>query len=160
LTFEALWNLNLPALQLNDNDAEIEAIKSGLRTVAAAAAAAGFPDINENFIFALIMQESAGNVHVATTDNGVRNCGLLQSHNGVAYSGLSSIKQMIQDGIMGTQFGNGILQCRKTYGNIWAAARCYNSGSVDVSNLSDGITSTGSYVSDVANRLRGAKTSM
>jgi soluble lytic murein transglycosylase-like protein len=159
LTFDALWNLNLPALQYNDNADEIAAIKSGVSTVAGEAAAAGYPDINENYIFALIMQESAGNVNVPTTDNGVRNPGLLQSHNGVAYSGIPSITQMIHDGIMGTAYGDGILQCREQYGNIWAAARCYNSGSVDTANLSDGITSTGSYVSDVANRLRGATTS-
>ena len=106
------------------------------------------------------MQESSGNVHVPTTDNGVVNPGLMQSHDGVAYDPdhpAASILQMVKDGTLGTASGDGLLQLVRQYGNVYEACRAYNSGSVDAANLSDGITSTGSYVSDIANRLMGAK---
>lgn len=38
---------------------------------------------------------------------------------------------------------------------IYRAARLYNSGSLDDSNLSNGLGATDSYVSDIANRLIG-----
>lgn len=38
---------------------------------------------------------------------------------------------------------------------IWPAVRRYNSGHVDVSDLSDGQGATHSYVSDIANRVKG-----
>jgi glucan 1,3-beta-glucosidase len=41
-----------------------------------------------------------------------------------------------------------------TGGNPYEVARGYNSGSIDFSNLSDGLGSTASYVSDIANRLQ------
>ena len=38
---------------------------------------------------------------------------------------------------------------------IYEALRLYNSGSLDESNLSNGLGATDSYVSDIANRLIG-----
>lgn len=38
---------------------------------------------------------------------------------------------------------------------IYKALRCYNSGSMNEDDLSDGKGATASYVSDIANRLRG-----
>ena len=38
---------------------------------------------------------------------------------------------------------------------IYQALRLYNSGDIDVNNLSDGKGATDSYVSDIANRLQG-----
>lgn len=48
------------------------------------------------------------------------------------------------------QFGDQ-LSCA----SIYPALRAYNSGSVNQSNLSDGLGATDSYVSDIANRLQG-----
>ena len=60
----------------------------------------------------------------------------------------------------GTNSGDGIVQLLgKTNGDVWRAVRAYNSGSVDTANLSNGLGSTSSYCSDVANRLTGAKLS-
>lgn len=39
-------------------------------------------------------------------------------------------------------------------GNPYNVARGYNSGSIDFSNLSDGLGSTNAYASDIANRLQ------
>jgi len=39
--------------------------------------------------------------------------------------------------------------------NWYEVARAYNSGSVDKTNLSNGLGATDSYVSDIANRLLG-----
>lgn len=69
---------------------------------------------------------------------------------------------MITDGTQGTSQGAGYVQLLNggaglaaTGGNPYVAARAYNSGSIDANDLSNGITSTPSYASDVANRLMG-----
>jgi glucan 1,3-beta-glucosidase len=77
-----------------------------------------------------------------------------------------SITQMVVDGTQGTSGGPGLVQwlidwdydegvSANTGGNPYNAARGYNSGSIDFSNLNDGFDSTASYVSDIANRLQG-----
>ena len=73
-----------------------------------------------------------------------------------------SIQQMVVDGTQGTSGGAGYVQLLNggpglatTNGSPYAAARAYNSGSIDANDLSNGITSTPSYVSDIANRLMG-----
>ena len=72
---------------------------------------------------------------------------------------------MITDGTQGTSAGAGIAgtisqsQSQVTGSDLgrlyYAAARLYNSGSADYSNLDDGMGSTSCYASDVANRLMG-----
>lgn len=62
---------------------------------------------------------------------------------------------MIIDGTQGTADGDGLVQCINQYGNIYEAARCYNSGAVDASNLNNGEGATASYVNDIANRMTG-----
>lgn len=62
---------------------------------------------------------------------------------------------MIIDGTQGTHLGDGLTQCINYYGNVYEAARCYNSGTVDRNDLNEPFPSTASYVSDVGNRLRG-----
>ena len=87
----------------------------------------------------------------------------MQSDGGVTFIGngaspskqASSITQMIIDGTQGTAYGDGLVQCINSYGNIYEAARCYNSGSVDPSNLNNGEGATNSYVNDIANRMTG-----
>lgn len=62
---------------------------------------------------------------------------------------------MIIDGTQGTAKGSGLVQCINQYGNIYEAARCYNSGTVDPNNLNNGEGATASYVNDIANRMTG-----
>jgi Mn-dependent DtxR family transcriptional regulator len=58
----------------------------------------------------------------------------------------------------GTKHFKGNLQQlddKDTAETIYRALRLYNSGSINESNLSDGMGATPSYVSDIANRLQG-----
>src|SRR5260221_8513963 len=74
--------------------------------------------IDQRLILAVVMQESQGHVHIPTTDNGIRNPGLMQSHNGVEYidsDPKGSIFQMIRDGTEGTAEGDGLTQLVKRY---------------------------------------------
>lgn len=116
--------------------------------------------MDARFILAVIMQESGGDVHVRTTNNGVRNPGLMQSHNGATFAdlgdgGRASIFQMVQDGVEGTRDGDGLLQGVQKTKNYFAAGRLYNSGQLDANNLSNGLGATASYCQDLANRVMG-----
>ena len=168
-----LWSANA-AIMLNtcgwngwgddDSSDEITDIQSAIEQVASSTG------VDERFILAIMMQESEGCVRVPTTDNGVVNPGLMQSHDGsgtcagVDPCPQSEITQMITDGTAGTSSGDGLEQViAQTETNLgvttsqafYAAARLYNSGSVDYTNLDDGLGSTPCYASDVANRLTG-----
>jgi hypothetical protein len=127
-------------------------------------------NVDARFIFAVMLQESNGCVRAPTTNYGVRNPGLMQSHNGVGTCNnqgqvqtpcpSQEIYQMILDGVAGTPSGDGLVQLLQSSSGpqdtkLFQAARKYNSGSIDGSgNLSAGIA-TQCYVSDVANRLMG-----
>ncbi|KAI0388471.1 putative muramidase [Xylariaceae sp. FL0594] len=172
-SFDQLWNANLPLMQQScgwngwgaDNSAtEISGIHQAIQDVS------GQTGVDARFILAVVMQESKGCVRVPTTNNGVVNPGLMQSHNGsgscwgVNPCPYSSIRQMIADGTAGTSSGAGLQgtlsQTSSHYGSAnaaahYAAARLYNSGSVDYSNLNNGFTSTACYADDVSNRLTG-----
>jgi len=115
------------------------------------------------------MQESKGCVRAPTTNYGVTNPGLMQSHDGTGSCNnggvqdpcpQSEITQMITDGTTGTSSGDGLEQTMSQAGSddvskYYKAARIYNSGSVASSgNLNDGIA-THCYASDIANRLTG-----
>jgi hypothetical protein len=141
-------------MKINDTDSQIQFIHDSILKVAAESG------IDRRVILAVIMQESQGNVHVQTTTSpgGIRNPGLMQSHNGVEFSESDpqgSILQMIRDGTEGTPFGDGLVQNLRLYGDVYSACRGYNSGHVNPNNLSDGVGATASYVSDIANRLLG-----
>ena len=57
---------------------------------------------------------------------------------------------------MGTVQGDGLTQVFNEAGDVYTAARIYNSGSVAPNgDLSDGNGATPCYVSDIANRLTG-----
>ncbi len=137
----------------NDSQDEINDIRAGIEAVAA------ISGVDHRFILSIIMQESVGCVRAPTTSNGVTNPGLMQSHNGVTYdpsNAAASIKQMIIDGTQGTSSGDGLAHGLNTYGDVYDAARVYNSGSIASSgDLSDANGATACYVSDVANRLTG-----
>ena len=63
---------------------------------------------------------------------------------------------MVRDGVQGTAKGDGLTQVINASGDVYSAARMYNSGSVaDNGDLSDGNGATPCYVSDIANRLTG-----
>lgn len=83
----------------------------------------------------------------------------MQSHNGVEFDAKKqkeSIRQMIQDGTQGTSSGAGLVQGINQSGNVYAAARIYNSGSIAKNgDLSNGNGATACYVSDIGNRLTG-----
>lgn len=149
----------------DDSTTEIADIKTAIESVATASG------VDERFILAIVMQESEGCVRVPTTNNGVVNPGLMQSHDGTGTCAdtnpcpQSEITQMIEDGTEGTSSGDGLEQliaevqahldldiAPRVY---YSAARLYNSGSIDYSNLDDGLGSTDCYASDVANRLTG-----
>jgi LysM repeat protein len=150
-----MWARNSGVMRINDSPQEVAYIDQAINTVARESG------IERRVILAMIMQESQGNVRVNATYSAdrVRNTGLMQSHNGVSFdpnNTQGSILQMVRDGVQGTPYGDGMVQLLARYGNMYAALRGYNSGSVDANNLSYGFSSTPSYVSDVANRLMGA----
>ena len=104
------------------------------------------------------MQDSGGHVRIPTTDNGIRNPGIMQSHNGVELNpgdAAGSILQMVRDGTEGTRDGDGLKQNFQHQKNWYAAFTEYNSGSVDQADMDDPQGATGSYVRDAANRSMG-----
>ncbi|KAJ5176347.1 uncharacterized protein N7482_002224 [Penicillium canariense] len=148
---------------------EMATMKTVINTIA------GESGVDARFILAIVMQESNGCVRVHTTDNGVTNPGLMQSHNGKGSCNTgdsapenvqdpcpeSEIEQMIRDGTMGTSDGDGLQQLIEQNGGLsdvsayYKAARCYNSGSIGAGgNLGAGVA-THCYASDIANRLLG-----
>ncbi|KIM96920.1 hypothetical protein OIDMADRAFT_204668 [Oidiodendron maius Zn] len=121
--------------------------------------------VDPRYILATVMQESVGCVNVGSTNNGQTNPGIMQSANGTSFVGNSksadeqqaSVTQMVVDGTQGTPYGSGLVQGINIYGNIYEcqAARYYNSGEVDKSDLNNKMGATASYVSDIANRMTG-----
>ncbi|KAL4733614.1 hypothetical protein BDV11DRAFT_199739 [Aspergillus similis] len=151
----------------NNSDDEIDNISSAIKEVSDSSG------VDPRFILAIVIQESNGCVRAPTTNYGVTNPGLMQSHNGQGSCNngevlnpcpAEQITQMIKDGTEGTSDGDGLKQCLEQAGgsgdaaNFYAAARIYNSGSIAASgNLGQGIA-THCYSSDVANRLTGWST--
>ena len=152
-----MWPVAAAIMATHDTPQQIDYIHSAILTVAAQSS------IDPRAILSVIMQESHGNVHVPTTvsppPSNIRNPGIMQTHNGVEFDPndpQGSILQMVKDGVLGTSTGAGLTGCLQQTGNIYAAFRMYNSGSVNKDNLSSGV-GTPSYVSDIANRLMGAQ---
>lgn len=171
-SFDELWSVNSALMRQScgwngwgqdNSEQEINDIRRAIEQVS------GETGVDSRFILAIVMQESKGCVRAPTTDNGVVNPGLMQSHNGagtcagVSNCPFDTILLMIRDGTAGTAHGDGLRQTLdKTSGptgggarNHYAAARMYNSGSVDYGNLNNGFTSTACYAADVANRFTG-----
>lgn len=153
----------------DDSAAETTSIYNAIETVAAATF------VDHRLILAVMLQESGGCVRVPTTNGGVNNPGIMQSHDGPGTCWAKSsagkvtaqnpcpaatITQMISDGTAGTPTGDGLAQCLNEAGTsdvsaYYRAARIYNSGSVDSSgDLGKGVA-THCYASDIANRLTG-----
>ncbi|KAJ5533385.1 hypothetical protein N7494_009937 [Penicillium frequentans] len=149
----------------NNSDDETNSIKDAILQVEQSSG------VDARFILSIVMQESKGCVRVQTTDNGVINPGLMQSHDGSGSCNSdgniqnpcprSEILQMIRDGVEGTPDGPGLKALIAQEGgstdadSFYKAARAYNSGAVASSgNLGQGIA-THCYASDIANRLMG-----
>ncbi|KAL3472387.1 hypothetical protein BJX99DRAFT_235667 [Aspergillus californicus] len=150
----------------NNSDEETDNISSAIKSVASDTG------VDPRFILAIVIQESNGCVRAPTSNYGVTNPGLMQSHNGVGSCNngevldpcpAEQITQMIKDGTAGTSDGDGLKACLEQAGGddvsaFYRAARIYNSGSIAASgNLGQGIA-THCYSSDVANRLTGWNT--
>ncbi len=151
-SYAGLWTQNSRLMKSHNSDAEIGFIKSAIERVSTESR------VDVRIILCIIMQESGGNVRIQTTNNGVRNSGLMQSHNGVEFDPANpagSILQMVRDGTTGTKDGAGLKQLHDRYGNYYSAFRGYNSGSVHEGDLNNPVGATGSYVRDAANRLMG-----
>jgi len=175
LSFDVLFESNAQTLAqscaqsntANNSPQEITEIKAAIQPIAKSTS------IDERFILAIMLQESAGCTRVPTTNYGVSNPGLFQSHDGTGSCNKdgqiqtpcpqAEIVQMVRDGVEGTTAGPGLQQLLITTGaasddnisRFYRAARMYNSGSVAASGrLEDGIA-THCYSSDVANRLLG-----
>ncbi|KAH8646146.1 hypothetical protein BX600DRAFT_157240 [Xylariales sp. PMI_506] len=169
LDFDTMWETNLANIistscaqfDATDNSATESAdIKSAIQSIASSSG------VDERFILAIVMQESNGCVRVPTTNYGVTNPGLMQSHDGShSCAGVSScssdeITGMIQDGTQGTSSGDGLQQIlAEVTGSdataYYLASVVYNSGSLPSSGLLQDATATACYASDVANRLIG-----
>ncbi|KAK5133713.1 hypothetical protein LTR08_007467 [Meristemomyces frigidus] len=172
IDFDSMWTANMAYISIsctqfgesNNSDQESDDLKSAIQSVASSSG------IDERFILAIAMQESKGCVRTPTTNYGVNNPGIMQSHDGAGSCNnggtvqdpcpASEITQMIKDGATGTAAGDGLEQCitesdASDVSKYYKAARIYNSGSIATSgNLDDGIA-THCYVSDIANRLTG-----
>ncbi|KAI4246326.1 MAG: hypothetical protein L6R40_001994 [Gallowayella cf. fulva] len=151
-SYSALWAQNSALMAFNDSPSEIAAIHRAIETVSASSG------VDVRAILCIIVQESGGNVRIPTTNNGVRNPGIMQSHNGAEFNPADpegSVLQMVRDGTEGTRDGDGLMQLVKRWGNYYEAFRGYNSGSVNRSELNDPVGATGDYVQKAANRLMG-----
>ncbi|KAK3332628.1 hypothetical protein B0T19DRAFT_439448 [Cercophora scortea] len=155
-TYEQIFNINKPAMLSTGNTGEdvgriwnavLECAKIG---------------VEERVIFAIVMQESGGDVGAPTTYNkdGRATAGLMQADGSAGFPGQHGLSQAQITSMITTgtnhykdnlkQFGNA-----DTADTIYKALRAYNSGSVNQNNLSDGLGATDGYVSDIANRLLG-----
>lgn len=168
LSFDSMWANNLksvifqscPAGQTSNSATESADVKSAIEYAAKSSG------VDERFILAVALQESRCCVRVPTTNGGVNNPGIMQSHNG-AHSCYNKercpqdlIQGMIADGVTGTSSGDGLKQILAQVGGsdvsrYYKAARMYNSGSIAPSGLLEDGIATHCYASDIANRLIG-----
>ena len=169
VSWDNMWASNLANViskscagfgQKDNSPSESAALKSAIENTGRSTG------IDPRYILAIVMQESNGCVRAPTTNYGVTNPGLMQSHNGkftcagTVPCPTSEVDGMINDGVKGTADGDGLQQLLQKAGgsapeNYYRAARMYNSGSIASSGLlQDGIA-THCYVSDIANRLLG-----
>ena len=155
-SFEEIFNTNKTAMfATGDTGPDIGAIWNAVLECAKLG-------VEERVIFCIIMQESTGNVGVQTTFNGDGHAtaGLMQCDGSPGFPGRHGLTQaqitsMVRAGTEHFKANLKEFGDADTADTIYKALRAYNSGSVNVNNLSDGRGATDSYVSDVANRLLG-----
>ena len=160
----------------DNSDQEISSIYASILQAADAT------NVDSRFILAVVMQETKGCVRAPTTNNGVRNPGLMQSHNGAHSCNdggnvqdpcpWDEISGMIMDGTAGTAGGSnghggdgladlirkaaaGSQSSTNDGQKYYQAARLYNSGSANWEDLNAAMGATANYPNDIANRLMG-----
>ncbi|KAK7192937.1 hypothetical protein DPSP01_005146 [Paraphaeosphaeria sporulosa] len=155
--FEDMFNRNKPSMfATGDTGEDVGRIWNAIKECAKIG-------VDERVILAIIMQESHGDVGVQTTyspgDNiptgGLMQCGGCAGCPGQHGVSQEAITDMVRKG---TEHFKGNLTAHgdKWSGeSIYPALREYNSGNVNLGDLSDGRGATASYVSDIANRLTG-----
>lgn len=182
-SFDYLWSANqalianscanIGAVGANNSPSETATVGEMIQVVA------NDTNVDSRFILAVMMQESKGCVRVQTTFGSNCNPGLMQDHCGVnSCVGMdpcpaSEIYGMLQDGVGGTEAGDGLAGIMNEWSNgtatnentfgdstsltqlYYRAARMYNSGSIDASGVLESGGSTHCYASDIANRLMG-----
>jgi hypothetical protein len=142
-----------------NSDIETQTIKSSIEDEAKAS------NIPPELILAVMMQESRGCVRAPTTHFGLHNPGLMQSAGDATCESTTpcpgqEITQMIHEGTA----GEGLPMTLKKSLNFfeakgvtddsrwYKAARRYNAGP-QITDTNLGVSSTGCYASDIANRL-------
>ncbi|KAI5287573.1 hypothetical protein KEM52_001526 [Ascosphaera acerosa] len=150
---------NAATLQGFNSDSEIKALRDNIMSISKA------DNLNPSLIFAIMLAESRGDCHVQAGDIG-KAIGLMQVHGcTVTCSDVkkgqcssSKIKGMLECATQGTDIFQGLVSCLDDNdGDVAAALRCYNSGSVpDPKDLSKG-PGRASYVSDVGNWITGVQ---
>ncbi|MCJ1464303.1 hypothetical protein MMC07_002916 [Pseudocyphellaria aurata] len=156
-SFEDLFNHNKAHMLAANGGADknecVHFIHNSIKKIAAETG------IREALLLCVIIQESTGNCRVKTTydADGKPTGGLMQCEGVVGAEGLKTMTQNKVDDMIraGAHHLKGNLTAN--HGNIYAALRVYNSGSIAPSgDLSDPKSvGTPKYVSDVANRLHG-----
>ncbi|KAK8122772.1 hypothetical protein PG984_011442 [Apiospora sp. TS-2023a] len=172
LTFDQMFGANQNSMsQSGSTWDDIGRINVAIRNAAASIG------VDERVILGIIMQESHGYVGVQTTfspGEGIPTAGIMQCSNCQGFPGQNGLSQAShrkhiivvftpRDQISamvngGTTHFKANLEDRGNNWNeqsIYEALREYNSGSVDPSNLSNGLGATDSYVSDISQRLTG-----
>ena len=176
LPFETLWDINQDIMTTSCSNAwslgsnsdnteqELAEVKAAIEDLSAQT------QVDKAFIYVVMQQESLGCVRVRTTSNAHANPGLFQSNQGAGScnngTGLqvpcpeSEIHQMVEDGVAGTQSGDGLQQLLaqatgEAAQKYYRTARTYNSGSLDASGSLGRGGATACYCSDIANRLLG-----
>lgn len=148
----------------NNSQQEIADLRNGIQQIA------NETGVDPRFILAIMLQESEGCVRAPTTNGGVTNPGVMQSHDGAGSCNQDAnvqipcptdeIVQMIHDGVAGTSAGDGLVQGLSEAGSsdvskYYKAARIYNSGSIAAGGDLEAGCCTHCYASDIANRLTG-----
>ncbi|KAI9713370.1 MAG: hypothetical protein M1812_006648 [Candelaria pacifica] len=152
--FSIIWNIWKPLMQkyAHDSPTDTDHILHAINT------ASGSTHVDKRLILAVIMQESSGNIRAHSTidADGKGNGGLMQAEGSPGAEGQKEVSQAIVDKmvLVGSQ---ALAWFTKTEGgNPYDGLRGYNSGTkIDKGDLSKASAGTPSYVSDVANRLRG-----
>ena len=96
---------NKHLMKFHDTDAIVDLIINAVQKVSSES------KIDARAILCTIVQESGGDPRVVATNNGVRNPGLMQSHNGAGFNErdpAGSILQMVRDGTEGTKDCDGL----------------------------------------------------
>ncbi|KAN0072601.1 hypothetical protein V8E54_009530 [Elaphomyces granulatus] len=155
MPFDDLFNRNQPFMTkscaqfkvANDIQSETNDIRSAIQAISSKTG------VDNRFVLAIVMQESGGCVRVPTTNFGVRNPGLMQSHDGKGTCNdrgsvlnpcpQNEITQMINDGTSflgcyrykiahgfhplaaGTSSGDGLIQILDRRGGPSAAAQSF-----------------------------------